>query len=184
MLLILNRGMQLQCLPVSSTTTSSTQNPAPTKKDAPYLPPPYERAYAHPSSLTGRSNSCRGIRPRKVETLGACKPLRAQCPEEDLFSQWGPTRLFPASSVFSSPSPGIAPLYSRPLWERKPLNRDWSPPWEHTPLLTYSGFLYIYIDSSRFIPPKTAPWKKKKSKARARGQKKVMSALMCFMNWC
>lgn len=134
------------------------------QKDALYLPPPYERAYAHPSSLTGRSNSCRGIRPCKDETLGACKPLRAQCPEEDLFSQWGPARLFPASSVFYYPSPGITPLYSRPLWEKKSPWTETDPPLRtHAPPDLLRLSLYLHRQFTHYSP-KNCSMEEKKAK--------------------
>lgn len=65
--------------------------------------------YSHPCSQAGQTAVCIG--PRKAETLGACKPLGAECPEEDLFSQRGPAPALPCQLSFLLPFP----------WDRSPV---------------------------------------------------------------
>ncbi len=140
---------------MSSTIASSTQNTALNEKEITHtrlhpIKGAHWSMHSHPCSQPGQT---------AVEVLGLLKLKpwehvnlwEHSAPRRTCSLSKAQTRLFPASSVFYYPSPGTVPLYGRPLWERKAPEPRLIPPWEHTPLLTYSSFLYIYIDSSCLI---------------------------------
>lgn len=137
--------------------------------------------YSHPCSQAGQT---------AVEVLGLVKLKPWE--HVNLWEQSAPRRtcslseaqprLFPASSVFYYPSPGTAPLYSRPLWERKAPEPRLIPPLRtHAPpdLLRLS----LYLHRQLMLYPKKCSMEKK---CKARGQnsdwfKGYLKLVMCFL---